>query len=293
MRRPGRALHHRVISVDGHRRADRRPPARVHLVDRRREQQVGAGRLRLGGVAVGVARIGRQVLGRRELQRVHEDRGDHHVALGRGRVRSATRGPRGGTPSSAPARRSAPGTLESRIEQRRGGTTMVVSVRIRGHPDQGRHPGSKDSGRTESGRGPTVTSIRDDVLDRPALGRGVGDPEPPVVEASAPNVGERDRGPEQPVAGRDRGVVGPVDRLGQRRSAPRADRPAGRARSGALTAPGDEQRGSVPDRRARPGAVPCQDRPSGQPTRARCRRSDPQVGRPARRAGPPRGPARR
>ena len=46
---------------------------RVHLLGRRREDEVGAARLGQRDIALEVARVRGEVLGRRELQRVDED----------------------------------------------------------------------------------------------------------------------------------------------------------------------------------------------------------------------------
>ena len=57
-------------------------PGRVDLVERRGEEQIGAGLGRERGVAVLVARVGGQVAGRVELRGVDEERHDDHVARG-------------------------------------------------------------------------------------------------------------------------------------------------------------------------------------------------------------------
>ena len=60
-----------------------RPPGYISSTDGVNSTSL-PGRLHLGGVTVGVAGIGVEVLGRRELQRVDEDRGGHDVAVGPG-----------------------------------------------------------------------------------------------------------------------------------------------------------------------------------------------------------------
>ncbi len=60
----------------------RRKPRRIDLVGRRCEEQVDARLLRERGVARLVSWISGEVLGRAELQRVHERRHDDQIALG-------------------------------------------------------------------------------------------------------------------------------------------------------------------------------------------------------------------
>ena len=54
----------------------------VHLGDAGDEQHVDALRLRGNRVGGEVARISGEILVLRELQRVHEDRGDHEIVVG-------------------------------------------------------------------------------------------------------------------------------------------------------------------------------------------------------------------
>src|SRR5256885_2171982 len=78
--RGGAAQHGRSLRYfDG-----RAGPARVDLLLRRGEQQVGAFRRGQCDVAFLVAGIAREVLARAELGRIDEDAHDHHVAFGPG-----------------------------------------------------------------------------------------------------------------------------------------------------------------------------------------------------------------
>ncbi len=60
-------------------------PGRVHLVGRRREDDIDAELGRERGVPVEVARVGAQIRGLGELRRVHEDARDEHITVGTGR----------------------------------------------------------------------------------------------------------------------------------------------------------------------------------------------------------------
>ena len=64
-------------------------PVGVHLLGRRREDDVDSVRGGERGVAVEVARVRAEVCRVRELRRVHEDARDQHVALGRAAANSA------------------------------------------------------------------------------------------------------------------------------------------------------------------------------------------------------------
>ena len=87
----GRAAPQRpsVRPADVHHGARR--AVRVHLLDRRHEQDVDAGLLRDRGVAVEIARVRGEVLVRTELRRVDEQRHDDEVRRVAGRARISER----------------------------------------------------------------------------------------------------------------------------------------------------------------------------------------------------------
>ena len=218
---------------------------RVHLVDRRHEQQVDP---RLGGqgrVPVEVARVGVEVLARAELQRVHEHRGHRRRRSRPGPPASARRGRRAGSPSSARTRRC--GRRPARVERARSSAIVATVFTAERWSVGGRSSSVPASADAAARRGAASDAAR----PRPAAGPRRHARSPGARRGQAPRCrrsvasSPRAAGPVIDAAGPElgdvgQGVGGEVE-VGGERHADRLGQPLGLAEQGHQVVRGDDR----------------------------------------------------